>query len=316
VSEPQGKFLVIRGGAIGDFILTLPVLVAIKEMFPGSHVEVLGYPNVTQLAVEGGAADAARSIEARALASYFIGKGEPDPSLKDYFASFHIVISYLYDPDCFFRANVMGCGEIQFVQGPHRPDEDESVHATDALLKPLEQLAIFGADPVPRLDMPLVTPSDKDGPVAGGQVAQVAVHPGSGSEQKNWPIEKWHELLTRLDERTIGPILIIGGEADSARLKHLRSSLDSPRFVFLEHRPLTEVARRLKECRMFVGHDSGIGHLAAAIGVPGITLWGKTNETVWRPRSETFQVVKDPAGLSALSVDEVVASVSKLLQAD
>lgn len=309
MSEPQGKFLVIRGGAIGDFVLTLPVFAAIKQMFPESHVEVLGYPNVTQLAVDGGAADAARSIEARVLASYFIGKGEPDPSLKDYFSSFDIVISYLYDPDFFFRSNVMGCGEIQFIQGPHRPDEDESLHATDALLKPLEQLAIFGADSVPRLQLPTDAGELMKQP-------QLAVHPGSGSEQKNWPIERWTELLRRLDETLIGPILIIGGEADSVRMKHLRSVLDSSRFTFLEHRPLTEVARHLKECRAFVGHDSGIGHLAAAVGVPGISLWGETNETVWRPKSESFEIVKSPAGLSALTVDEVLSSVSALLARD
>src|SRR6185436_4084507 len=61
------------------------------------------------------------------------------------------VLSYLYDPDQIFQTNVARCSKALFIIGPHRPDEKLNFHATDALLKPLERLAIFAADPVPRL---------------------------------------------------------------------------------------------------------------------------------------------------------------------
>src|SRR5437773_11762489 len=148
MSEPAGKILVIRGGAIGDFILTLPVLAALRAQFPRAHLEVLGYRHIAQLALLGGLADEVRSIEARPLAAFFAENGVLPPELQDYFAGFAIVLSYLYDPDQVFQRNVARCSRAQFIVGPHRPDESAPIHASEAFLKPLERLAIFNADPM------------------------------------------------------------------------------------------------------------------------------------------------------------------------
>src|SRR5205809_471155 len=114
MSEPAGKILVIRGGAIGDFILTLPVLAAMRAQFPRAHLEVLGYRHIAELALAGGLADGVRSIEARPLAGFFARGGELAVGLQDYFAEFAIIISYLYDPDQVFQANVASCSRAQF----------------------------------------------------------------------------------------------------------------------------------------------------------------------------------------------------------
>ena len=95
----RGKILVIRGGAIGDFILTLPVLAALRAQFPGTRLEVLGYPHIANLALLGEAADRVQSIEARELAGFFAKGGALAPALAEYFAGFHLIISFLYDPD-------------------------------------------------------------------------------------------------------------------------------------------------------------------------------------------------------------------------
>jgi heptosyltransferase-2 len=103
---PENKILVIRGGAIGDFILTLPVLSALRQQFPETRLELLGYPHIAQLALAGGLVDAVRSIEARALAGFFAQGGRLDPELADYFSSFALILSYLYDPDGIFQENI------------------------------------------------------------------------------------------------------------------------------------------------------------------------------------------------------------------
>src|SRR5262245_16472801 len=72
----RSKILVIRGGAIGDFILTLPAIAALRQAFPHTHLEVLGYSHIVELAVAGGLADRARSIDARPLAAFFARNGE------------------------------------------------------------------------------------------------------------------------------------------------------------------------------------------------------------------------------------------------
>src|SRR5687767_11032537 len=184
--EKRGKILVIRGGAIGDFILTLPSISALRATFPGTHLELLCYPRVAELARAAGIVDAFRSIEARPLARFFARKAELDPEWSAYFESFAVIISYLFDPDDIFKTNIARVSKAQFIQGQHRPDESQPLHATSVFLKPLERLAIFEADPVPKIT---ITQNEN----LSGQ--WLAIHPGSGSEKKNWPEENWIELL-------------------------------------------------------------------------------------------------------------------------
>ena len=113
MSAGQGRILVIRGGAIGDFILTLPAITALRRQFPGAHLEVLGYPHIAQLAFAGGLVDRVQPIEARGLAGFFARGGELAPDLADYFSGFDIIISYLYDPDAIFQTNVVSCARGQ-----------------------------------------------------------------------------------------------------------------------------------------------------------------------------------------------------------
>ena len=77
--------------------------------------------------------------------------------------------------------------------------------------------------------------------------------------------------------------------------------------------PLAELARRLQSCLGFIGHDSGISHLAAALGVAALVLWGETNETVWRPRGERVTVLRWPEGLQGLPVERVLDQLQRFL---
>ena len=299
---PQNKILVIRGGAIGDFILTLPVLAALRRQFPNSRLDVLGYPHIVSLAVMGGLAEDVRPIEARALAAFFARDGQLDEVLQEYFASFAIVISFLYDPDGIFQANVARCSRAQFIAGPHRPDDRAGIHATDVFLKPLERLAIFDADPVPRLAFD----------ARPNSMAPLALHPGSGSERKNWPEAQWGELLRTLAAETVWPLLLVGGEAEGERLKRLAQGMPVGRCETLSCRPLSEVAGYLAGCVGFVGHDSGITHLAAAVGLPGLALWGDTPAEIWRPRSDRFRIVPALGNGPLLVVRDLVDAIRAL----
>ncbi|MBC8001277.1 MAG: glycosyltransferase family 9 protein [Opitutaceae bacterium] len=322
----SAKILVIRGGAIGDFILTLPVFAALREQFPVAHLEVLAYPNVTTLATAGGLADAARSIEARALAGFFARDGDLDEELSEYFASFAIIVSYLYDPDDIFKTNVGRCSRAQFIQGPHRPDEKRKLHATEVLLQPLERLAIFAPDPVPRLrisvgQQSIEAQTSQNDPGAMGLPDRrdarftgetIALHPGSGSEQKNWPETKWSELLQWLMENSNQQLVLVGGEAEGDRLQRLSSKLPADRVELYQSRPLIEVAGRLSDCNLFIGHDSGISHLAAAVGLRSCVLWGETAEAIWRPRGDHVTILRESTGLASLATARVIEEFRRL----
>lgn len=302
-SPPKGRILVIRGGAIGDFILTLPALAALRRQFPQAHLEVLGYPHIVQLALAGGLVDRVQPIEARGLAGFFARDGQLAPDLASYFSGFNIIISYLYDPDKIFQANIARCAAAQFIVAPHRPDETNRTHATAVYLKPLERLAIFDADPVPRL------------PVHATRNTQhvLALHPGSGSERKNWPEPHWAALLAKLVSETNWHLLLVGGEAEGQRLKRLAASLPAERGAVVQSLPLADLAHRLGSCAGFVGHDSGISHLAAALGLPCVVLWADTIEEIWRPQGDRVVVVREIAGLHAVRVERVAAELRQML---
>jgi heptosyltransferase-2 len=321
----RGKILVIRGGAIGDFILTLPVFSALREQFPETHLEVLGYPHIATLAESGGLVDATRSIEARTLAGFFAKNGALDGSLQDYFAEFAIIISYLYDPDGVFEENVRRSSKAQFIVGPHRPNERMNLHATEVFLKPLERLAIFAPDSTPRLKIridsnakrtagpltPALSPNGGEGESSarfrGGEAARVlAIHPGSGSERKNWPEAKWAETIGLLLKSPELKIVLVGGEAEGDRLVRLAVPCSSERIEVLQNQPLVEVARRLSECSAFLGHDSGISHLAAALGLPTIVLWGESNQAIWRPKGPKVVVLKSEVELHSIAPASVL----------
>ncbi|MCS1410088.1 MAG: hypothetical protein M2R45_03276 [Verrucomicrobia subdivision 3 bacterium] len=299
----SGRILVIRGGAIGDFILTLPVLQAIKEAFPQAQLDVLGYPNATNLADLAGLADATRPIEAQALAGFFAQSGDLDADWAEYFSRFEIIISYLYDPDGIFRDNVGSCGQSHFIQGPHRPDESQDIHATEVFLKPLEKLAIFGANRQPKIPL-----SQSATDLSPGR-PWLALHPGSGSPVKNWPIENWLELIQQLQTQTTWNLLIVGGEAERMEIERFKPHLDPSRFRSEICMPLTDLAILLAGCDGFVGHDSGISHLAAAVGLPGLVLWGQTKEAIWRPNSDQVVLINHKNGLHALPVDQIFARI-------
>jgi ADP-heptose:LPS heptosyltransferase len=305
MADSSGKILVIRGGAIGDFILTLPAIAALRRQFPNAHLEVLGYSHIVSLALAGGLVDRARSIESRALAAFFGRNAELAEEMTDYFSEFDLIVSYLYDPDTIFRTNVARCSPAQFIAGPHRPDASSGLHASKVFLKPLERLAIFDADPVPRLALT----ADCSSAARGLDAGRLALHPGSGSEQKNWPEAKWADLLQYVMERAQWQILLVGGEAEGERLQRLSAALPPTRVRVAQSLPLVELAGLLQHCAAFIGHDSGISHLAAALGLPGLILWGDTAQEVWRPPSQKVRILHNADGLGNLELNEVVHSL-------
>ena len=140
---------------------------------------------------------------------------------------------------------------------------------------------------------------------------RIVVHPGSGSESKNWPEPRWRELLERWSRAGEWLVDVVGGEVEGDRLERL--ALGLPNVRVLRNAPLVALAARISDARLFVGHDSGVSHLAAATGVLGLVLWGPTHEPTWRPRSDRFVSLRHANGLGGLTTDVVEARVRELM---
>jgi heptosyltransferase-2 len=304
------RILIIRGGAIGDFILTLPALALVREAFPAAHIEIIGYRHIVSLAEGRYYADASRSIEYGPLAGFFARNGTLDEELRKYFGGFQQVISYLFDPDGIFETNLARSGVKHFLNAHVRIDD--SAHASQQLARPLEQLALYLETSVA-----FFHPSTEDRAAADRIVPDpsgtfIAVHPGSGSTRKNWSREKWRELIEYLlSEKQ--RVLLVGGEADVNPLTELESAF-AGRVQIVRDLPLPQLGALLGKSKLFIGHDSGISHLAAAAGAPCILLFGPTDSAVWAPVNEGVQIVEAPNGdLQILPLGTVLKALSSAL---
>jgi len=132
------------------------------------------------------------------------------------------------------------------------------------------------------------------------------IHPGSGSPRKNWPMGNFLALSADLKARGHRVFWIRGpAEAGSGESFTWPQVLDLP--------ALGELARALSGARLFVGNDSGVSHLAAAVGTPTAALFGPTNPLVWRPDGGPVAVVRSPSGrMEDLAPEAVLAGIEDL----
>lgn len=304
----MNRILVIRGGAIGDFVLTLPAIKLLRDRFPKAHIEILGYRHIAALAEKRFYADAVRSLESGELARCFAKDSEPPAEWANYFAAFDLVISYLFDPGGIFQANLKRGGARTFLAGPSKLDNSE--HAARQLARPLAALGLHLTHPAAR-----VFPNDADRALANSLLSDLGqsplvLHPGSGSETKNWPIENW-KRLGDLFLSAGHNLLVIEGEADEARVASLVSGWDGWPAQFMKNLPLPLLAALL-EGSSFIGHDSGISHIAAAVGARCLLLFGPTDPTIWAPANKNVTVLRAPEGkLSLLEVESVLCATKK-----
>ncbi len=314
-----GRILIIRGGAIGDFVLTLPAIRVIRETLPDTHIEILGYQHIVALAENRFYADKTRSIEYGPLAGFFVENGKLDKELVEYFADFHQIISYLYDPDGIFQRNLRRCWVRHLITA--NPKVSDSEYAAVQLARPLERLALFAEKIHPE-----IFPSEQDqkeaqelldstGPGSAGK-RWIALHPGSGSPRKNWPVERWIAVIGRLlKEFPDHALLLLGGEADEAQLAEFER-LDhlADRLVIRRNLPLPLVGAVLQKIDLFLGHDSGISHIAAAAGARCVLLYGPTSATTWGPQSANVTLIcSEQPDMKEIATEKVISVATEVL---
>ena len=291
-----GRILIIRGGAIGDFVLTLPAIGLLRDHLPEAEIEILGYPHIAALAEGRHYASRVRNIEYGALAGFFARNGTLDSSLGAYFAGFSQVISYLYDPDGIFEANLRTCGVRNYLPAYAKP---EKRHAAEEWAAPLEKLALFLGDPAAHLYLIPEDMADARRWLGGFSdgVRRLAIHPGSGSPSKNWSLGGWSQLGKRFwEESPSGEIVLVGGDAAEKALSFLRGEWEGRRVRVARQLKLPLLAAVLAQCGCYAGHDSGVSHIAAAAGARCVLLFGPTDPLLWAPRNREVSVLRAPMG--------------------
>jgi heptosyltransferase-2 len=187
----------------------------------------------------------------------------------------------------------------------HDPAPPGGVHASRWLARPLEALGLE-----PPADLAPVLPTPAEANVARDLLARLpegflAIHPGSGSPRKNWPAERFAAVLdSRARPR---PWLLVEGPADGAAAAPLAQR---PGAVLARGLGVRALGAVLAQSGLFIGHDSGVSHLAAAWHAPTLALFGPTDPAIWAPVGPRVRVLRAPRGqMEALSVDEVLTAV-------
>ena len=317
------KILVLRGGALGDFIVTLPALAALRRRWPDARIELVGNAPAAQLAGSRGLIDAVHS-QHEARWSALFGAGPLPQELATWLATFDLVMNYWPDPDGAIARRFPRRSEQAFLTADAHPAQAPAAAHYCVPLRALgveaeshfHLLATSGVErglPSPSISPPAYPPSQRRSQVTPPYV--FAVHPGSGSPKKNWPLENWLAVIATLP----GRVLLILGAAEIERW----SALTSARLVrgVSEQRvggktvhlavdlPLDDLVTQLSTCRLFFGHDSGISHLAAACGVPSLLLFGPTDPAMWAPPAPHVRVIKCGETLTSISVGHVTAAL-------
>ncbi|HWQ54545.1 MAG TPA: glycosyltransferase family 9 protein [Bryobacteraceae bacterium] len=264
--------LVIRPGAIGDFILSLP---AIDRLRTGYFEIWARGPNVPLARC----AERTRAIEATGLD--LLGITGPDPWFIDELRSFDSIVSWYGANRPEFR-ELTASLDLPFIFLPALPPVGTGVHAVDFYLEQVRTLACRSSDGVPRIPCP----------AAPGNFA--VLHPFAASEGKRWPLERFRELAGVLERRM--PVRWCAGPEDE-----LPGAIRIP--------DLYELACVLASARVFIGNDSGISHLAAAAGAPVVALFGPTDPAVWAPRGPHVRVVAKTS-MEAIEIEEVLAAIA------
>lgn len=309
------RILVLRPGAIGDTLVALPAVLALRARYPGALIEVAGNAAALPLLSAAGAADHWLSFDDPRVTRLFMSA---DPAPDDLFLNLAVAVAWGRDPDGTLRAALERRGARQIVVAPSRPSADLPLHVARHMVQTLKPL---GIDPGAELKLPVMQLSADAEMVARAELRAagldgrpfVAVHAGSGSAAKNWPAECFSRVVEALAERHGLASVVFGGPADADVLVVLRDRPGRPPPVLVD-RPLLVVAAVLRQARALLGNDSGLSHLAGLLGVPTLALFGPTDPIHWSPLGPRVRALRFQP-LAELQPVRVLAEFSSLLEA-
>ena len=287
------KVLVIRLRSIGDTVLTTPSLFALRRFLPQAKIHILledwvaplleGSPLVDQVISIPSHGNSARARVARELhrASY------------DVVYNLHGGTTATFLTRASGASDRVGYGHYQYARlHNHIAPSPQQIWSRPTLHSAEQQLALFGWTGVPVTDRPAtqLTVTEKaalsiSAKLAASQVQDreplALIHPAAAFETKRWATENFARIAEQIAQRGMTPAALV-----SPKEKHVLDALvaqSSARVIAFDNLSLPEVTALAARARLFVGNDSGIAHIAAAVNTPCVVVFGSSNVAHWRP---------------------------------
>lgn len=329
------NILVIDFGQLGDVVMSLPALRAIREHFPHARITVSAGKPSSEIVELSGCADEIIAIDRVALRDGFV----PLSILR----IFQVVkdvrrqqFDFVIDLHSFSETNLMGflSGAPQrlFARRPGRSwdflanfspkppvdKNDPKQHLVDRYLDVLKPLGITGVARIPK-----IKPRSQDYAAIEARLRKagaesgtplVGMFPGAGHPARRWRLERWAELADFLIRNDgVRPVVFIGPE-ERATVQEMRQNFPSAT-AFLEKLSIGELAAAQSRLAVFVSNDTGPAHIAAAVGVPTVVLiFDRTTPHAYVPLASVQRLIFS-ATIDTLPVEEVYATTRELLVA-
>ena len=319
---------VYLAGALGDFLLALPALQALRSACPGARIDLAGNAGWLPLALASGAVDRTLSLDALPLHLGFQDSLPTGHDLHRFLSRYDLILSWFGDREGHWERTLRqaGGGVVHVFPFHRRTDFDGHVsgYFLDTLRRagidltkaagrpPWPAARLWNPDRVRRL-LPQRFGEDEPG---------LCIHPGSGSPSKNWPQENFLQVALETGRRWGLPAVVLLGEAEEQQLSFWRKA-ETRQVRLKSGLNLPEVSDTLRRALLYLGNDSGISHLAASLGVPTLALFGPTDPVKWSPLGPRVRVLQEgipcrPGGehrncLHQLGTAEVIEALAGML---
>ncbi len=308
--RPHPRITVVRTGGVGDTVLILPTLQGLRQRVEGVELLLVGSRWAEALRpLIPFPLDVAR-FDSGALTPLFTAAQVADGGGP--FAQADAVLLYTADPAGSFARNVVQSCPGPVVVWPVAPSGD--VHAAEHFARALGGSPRQAARlPTPELRVPESLRAwarewldARVGPAG----RPIIIHPGSGGAAKCWPAESYAALVGLLR----APVLLMEGPAEAGVCRRLRALVPASRpTVQAAGLTLSQSAALLEQSVLYIGNDSGISHLAAALGLPTIAVFGPTDPCIWAPLGKRVAVLRSPDPGTWPAPDAVLAAADQLL---
>lgn len=299
------NILIFHLGALGDFVLTWPIALALTRLHPQSRVFYVTHGQ------KGALAEKALRIESADVENgWHLLHSDPaalPPASARLLAGAHTVVAFQNEPSDAWLGNVRKIApEATVWPLASKPPDEFKEHLSEFFLSQFEAWPA-GGEAIRQI---LRSISSRGLGLHKPTAGVVAIHPGAGSPRKCWPVDRFVELTRKLKQAGFKPRVILG---DVERERWSAATVGELESVADVRWPATlrDLFNELSSAAVFVGNDSGPGHLAAMLGVPTVSIFGDaTDPNRWKPLGPRTAVVQGQA-INAISVEMVLAEVKK-----
>ena len=272
------RFLFFYPGALGDLLLAAPVFQALREKYCDVEIDCIGSIPQVRLLLVLELVDRVYPIDDRRFLPVFGGKECPGP-LLDFFRSFDAVVFWI----SYFHIKLTNV-PLKIVSP--RPDPHPPVHHAQYLYHSVRSFLNLPVQDLTSFSLKNIRGNPAKKPPA------LLVHPGSGSLEKNSPLEYFLVLARKWRQRTGGKVTFLFGPADAEVLQDFQTQVPASEFSVSNSPDFGNLVNLMAATDVYLGNDSGISHLAGVFNKKGLVFFRVTYPKIWRPLGERLHPVQ------------------------